>query len=187
MNNLGAPGDSGQPKNYSAATDRTWDLWVRTVTVLTLAYPDAKLTDEEMTARTAMYCESLTPAWQSEEIIRAAMAKGRLVWKFFPTIAEINSALVREADRRIRDATPSARDRHFAQLAVEDQRPREPMTEAQIAEIERVKLHLANRSTESKRRPPVPPSMTEARIRDRSRVTAGASPEWHDLMAQPIP
>lgn len=177
--------DASKQSPESSALNRAWNLWARTLGVLMLAYPDAKLTDQEIAAKTALYCESLAPVWRNETTIQRAMAKGRLSWKFFPTVAEINAALEREADRITRESQPTIRERHFAQI--EDHRPREPMTLEQSALIEKAKNHLTMRAKEAHKLPPVPPHMVETKARDRSRVTAGASPEWIALMEQPTP
>lgn len=177
--------DASKQSPESSALNRSWNLWARTLGVLMLAYPDAKLTDQEIAAKTALYCESLAPVWRNETTIQAAMAKGRLSWKFFPTVAEINSALEREAERIAKDAQPSVRARHFAQI--EDQRPREPLTPEQAAWIEKAKNHLTHAAKVAHKLPPVPPHMVEAKQRDRAKLSVGASPEWQELMAQPTP
>lgn len=186
MNNQSKPDAAGGSKPSPESSNQAWDHWAKTLAVLGLAYPDAKLSDQEFAARTILYCESLTPVWRDADLIQRSLAKGRLAWKFFPTIAEINATLERQAERDWRDQQPSVRDRHFAQL--EDHSPRKPMTAKQVEEIEMAKAHLANRAKEA-RKPTLPqsPAIAEAKARDRAKLTAGASPEWRELMGLPTP
>lgn len=182
IDNRDAAGDS-PPSPESSGQNRAWNFWARTLGVLMLAYPDAKLTDQEIAARTTLYCESLASVWTDEVMIHVTMAKGRLEWKFFPTIAEINSALEREANRtKPKKWTAQAGNPLF--IAPPPAPPREPMSEEETALIEALKLRLANRAREARMQSP---TVLAENIRERARVTKGASPEWLELMGLPTP
>lgn len=128
--------------------------------------------------RMERYLEVLAPKCSDPIVMRQAINRGLGTWRFFPSPAEIVSAL---------DAMPKAPVRSERIQTIEHHAKREPLTPEQSALIEQRKNHLTHAAKVAHKLPPVPPHMVEAKQRDRAKLSAGASPEWQELMAQPTP